>query len=102
MTKSVLLASMVLVAATLASAQPQSQPGTDAELLRKLASEVEMLKKRAVPTGAVMGFDLESCPSGWREYAPAPPTAAAGFPPPMPGFQGCMPPFMAMRMCQKE
>jgi len=101
MTKSVLL-SIALVAATLASAQPQSQPSADAELLRKLASDVEALKKRAVPTGAVVGFDLESCPSGWREYAPAPPTAAAGFPPPMPGFQGRTPPFMAMRMCQKE
>jgi hypothetical protein len=103
MTKSILLALIGLVAAMVADAQPQAQPSPEAEL-KRLTSEVEALKKQVVPAGAVMTFDLESCPKGWKEYQPAPASSAGGFPspPPMPGLQGRMPPFMALRMCQKD
>jgi hypothetical protein len=81
--------------------QPHAQSSSEAEL-KKLWSEVEALKKQAVPAGAVISFDLEKCPEGWKEYQSGPASSAGGFPPPMPGFQGKMPPFMAMRMCQKD
>src|SRR3954452_23304912 len=103
MTQLILLASIGLVAVTVAYAQPQAQPSPEAEL-KRLASEVEALKKQVLPAGAVVTFDLESCPKGWKEYQPAPASSAGGVPSPpsMPGFQGRMPPFMALRMCQKE
>jgi hypothetical protein len=46
---------------------------------QKIAENFEYLKQKAdvaesgggVPSGAVMAFNLSSCPSGWSEYTPA-------------------------------
>ncbi len=55
--------------------QAQSAPCRNtAECAQKAveaANEAKRIYASIVPSGAVMAFDLESCPSGWDSYGPA-------------------------------
>src|SRR3954454_3788842 len=69
MKKIVSLAILGILTATFVYAQ--QMPSREAILIDKLLNEIAGLKAQVVPAGAILSFDMEKCPDGWREYLPA-------------------------------
>lgn len=64
------------VAGDMVATQAEAEAGTNSDHIMTPLRVLQAITKAlsvapTVPTGAIMAFDLSSCPSGWTEYTPA-------------------------------